>query len=284
MRRRSFGVCAALAVTWVSAALLQADDPIVPVFHEPHHRQVFQYGRRGSSISRFRRATSPGSTRTSRRCSTSRSARRGPGRRIWARSGEAAARRAAARDEGEPPRPRMPMRPAAPHRRDRLPAPVAPGTLISRVSSTTSYVERPITHRLENIGEGLFRAMVVINETAGDEATTQEAAGFSGKPELTNRWFRAYRFALAPGESTPKHRHTAPVAVFQASSGRGGLGIGGMKFEFNDPGQWAFFDAGDAHEIKKPGSARDGVRRGRGPARRNDVLPVVMVLPSTCST
>ncbi len=69
--------------------------------------------------------------------------------------------------------------------------------------------ERPITHRLENIGEGLFRAMVVINETAGDEATTQEAAGFSGKPELTNRWFRAYRFALAPGESTPKHRHTA---------------------------------------------------------------------------
>ena len=44
MRRSSFGVCAALAVAWVSAAALQADDPIVPVFHEPHHRQVFQYG------------------------------------------------------------------------------------------------------------------------------------------------------------------------------------------------------------------------------------------------
>jgi quercetin dioxygenase-like cupin family protein len=128
---------------------------------------------------------------------------------------------------------------------------VAPGTLVSRVSSTISYVERPITHRLENIGEGL----VVINETAGDEATTQEAAGFAGKPELTNRFFRAYRFALAPGESTPKHRHTAPVAVFQASAGRGGVGIGGMKFEFNNPGQWAFFDAGDPHEIKNAGNA-----------------------------
>ena len=28
-----------------------------------------------------------------------------------------------------------------------------------------------------------------------------------------------------------------------------------MKFEFNDPGQWAFFDAGDAHEIKNAGTA-----------------------------
>ncbi|MEO8259145.1 MAG: cupin domain-containing protein, partial [Acidobacteriota bacterium] len=140
-----------------------------------------------------------------------------------------------------------PPRPAA--------APVPPGTLISRLSSTISYAERPVTHRLENIGEGLFRAMVVVNETAGDDATTQEAAGFSGKPELTNRWFRAYRFALAPGESTPPHRHTTPVAVFQASSGRGGVATGAMKFEFNDPGQWAFFDAGDAHAIKNAGEA-----------------------------
>jgi hypothetical protein len=52
--------------------------------------------------------------------------------------------------------------------------------------------------------------MVVINETTGDDATTQEAAGFSGKPELTNRWFRAYRFALAR-RAAPKHRHTAPL-------------------------------------------------------------------------
>ena len=52
MRRYSFGVCAALAFAWVGAAAVRADDPpkdpprdpIVPVYHEPHHRQVFQYG------------------------------------------------------------------------------------------------------------------------------------------------------------------------------------------------------------------------------------------------
>jgi hypothetical protein len=27
-----------------------------------------------------------------------------------------------------------------------------------------------------------------------------------------------------------------------------------MKFEFNDPGQWAFFDAADAHEFKNAGT------------------------------
>ena len=254
MRRYALGVGAVLAVAWVGAAALQADDPIVPVYREPHHRQVFQYGTTRlldlqippGDKSWFHSHESPvlyvtlGASRNrtqnlGEEWGGGGAARGGAGR------GGAAAPDAAAAGAATPPRPAAP--------------PVPPGTLISRVSSTTSYAERPITHRLENIGEGLFRAMVVINETAGDEATTQEAAGFSGKPELTNRWFRAYRLALAPGESTPMHRHTAPVAVFQASSGRGGLGIGAMKFEFNDPGQWAFFDAGDAHEIKNAGQA-----------------------------
>jgi quercetin dioxygenase-like cupin family protein len=246
MRRYSFGVGAALAVAWASAAALQADDPIVPVYREPHHRQVFQYGTTRildlqippGDKSWFHSHESPVLYVT---LGTSRNRTQNLGEE-WAPGAPPAAPDAAATGAATPPRPAA--------------LPVPPGTLISRVSSTTSYAERPITHRLENIGEGLFRAMVVINETAGDEATTQEAAGFSGKPELTNRWFRAYRLALAPGESTPMHRHTAPVAVFQASSGQGGLAVGAMKFEFNDPGQWAFFDAGDAHEIKNAGQAR----------------------------
>src|SRR5690606_2336853 len=66
------------------------------------------------------------------------------------------------------------------------------------VTSTTSYVERPITHRVENSGTRLLKAMVVINETQGNDTVSVEAAGFSGEPALTNPWFRAYRFTLAP--------------------------------------------------------------------------------------
>jgi alkylhydroperoxidase family enzyme/mannose-6-phosphate isomerase-like protein (cupin superfamily) len=97
--------------------------------------------------------------------------------------------------------------------------------------------------------------MVVVNETAGDEATPEQAAGFDGKPELTNRWFRAYRVVLGPGDTTPSHLHTTPAVVFQATEGRA-MGTGATKWDFNTPGQWAFFDAGDRHQIRNMGDGR----------------------------
>ncbi len=139
-----------------------------------------------------------------------------------------------------------------------------PGTTSPRATSTTSYAQMPVTHRLENIGDRLFRAMVVVNETAGDETTTEQAAGFDGKPELTNGWFRAYRLTLAAGQKTPTHRHRAPVVIFQATNGKG-FGSGPMKFEFNEPGQWAFFDASAEHEIGKLRHRPVGAHRSRGP-------------------
>lgn len=122
--------------------------------------------------------------------------------------------------------------------------------------SDVSYAERPVTHRIHNNGTGLYRAMGVINETGGgDETVTEEAAGFTGKAESANRWFRVHRVALAPGEKTPAHQHKAPVVVLQDSGGKG-TASGPMSFELNEPGQWAFFDAGARHEITNGGSER----------------------------
>jgi mannose-6-phosphate isomerase-like protein (cupin superfamily) len=45
------------------------------------------------------------------------------------------------------------------------------------------------------------------------------------------------------------------VAVFQATAGTG-RGAGAMKWEFNEPGQWAYFDTGDAHEVENTGTGR----------------------------
>jgi quercetin dioxygenase-like cupin family protein len=122
--------------------------------------------------------------------------------------------------------------------------------------SDVTYADRPNTHRIRNDGPTLFRAMVVVNETSGgDDAVTEQMAGFTDKPISSNRWFRAYRIALAPGEKTAAHQHKAPVVVLQDTAGKG-LGTGGMKWEFNEPGQWAFFDAGDRHEISNTGEGR----------------------------
>ena len=119
-----------------------------------------------------------------------------------------------------------------------------------------TYATTPNTHRIRNDGPGLFRAMVVVNETkGGDEAVTEQMAGFTDKPLSTNKWFRAYRIVLEPGQKTMAHTHKAPVVVLQDTAGKG-LGTGGMKWEFNEPGQWAFFDAGDRHEITNTGTAR----------------------------
>ena len=94
--------------------------------------------------------------------------------------------------------------------------------------------------------------MAVINESAGDASTSVEAAGFDAEPELVNPWFRAYRVTLNPGESTAIHRHHAAVVIFQATDGTGDAD-GPMRFEFNEPGQWAFFDQEREHVIRNTG-------------------------------
>jgi mannose-6-phosphate isomerase-like protein (cupin superfamily) len=125
-----------------------------------------------------------------------------------------------------------------------------------RLMSDVSDAERAVTHRIHNNGTGLYRAIGVINETAGgDETVTEDAAGFTGKAETSNRWFRIHRVVLAPGEKSPAHQHKAPVVVLQDSAGKG-TASGAMSFEFNEPGQWGFFDSGVRHDISNSGTDR----------------------------
>ena len=93
--------------------------------------------------------------------------------------------------------------------------------------------------------------MVVTNAAAGDD--TDADHGFQGKAELANPWFRAYRITLAPGQSTPSHKHSTESVIIQISEGRG-LAAGPMTWELGEPGRWAWFDGGAAHEIKNVGT------------------------------
>lgn len=228
----AIGPSAAIAQSSEEVAVSRADmaSPVVPVHHEPHHRQVFQFGR-----TRILDLQIP------------------PGDVSWFHThewpvlymslGQSAIRNQNPGGEwtggnrrGDAPRPAPAERPAP------------------RATSFTGYVERPTTHRIENVGDGLFRAMVVVNESAGNEALSVEEAGFDTEPELTNPWFRSYRVSLGHGESTARHEHTTPVVIFQATDGQG-MAHGPMNFEFNEPGQWAFYDAGVGHTIKNSGDA-----------------------------
>jgi len=238
MRGSLIAVIVILSASTSRAQDPERQNPIVPVFHEPHHRQVFQHGPMRildlqlppGDISWFHSHESPVLYVT---LSTSRTRTQNLGQ-DW--GGGGAGRGGAGR--GNAPAATPPTTPPAP-----------------RATSTTSYAQQPVTHRLQNMGDGLFRAMVVINETSGDEATSATDAGFASNPELTNKWFRAYRIVLEPGQKTEPHVHRAPVAVFQVTAGKA-LGAGAMTWEFNEPGQWAFFDAGDRHDVRNAGDGR----------------------------
>jgi quercetin dioxygenase-like cupin family protein len=241
--------------------------PVIPTHLEPHHRQVFQYGTTRildlqlppGDVSWFHTHEWPVyylTTNDSPTISQNLGEEWGAGRRGGGPG----------RAGGAPAAPPAAGAPAGPPPAASAPAPGAPaatpgragggGRGRPRLMSDISYAERPNTHRIRNDGPSLFRAMVVVNETqGGDEAVTEQMAGFTDKPISSNRWFRAYRIALGPGEKTAAHQHKAPVVVLQDTAGKG-VGAGGMKWEFNEPGQWAFFDAGDRHEISNTGEGR----------------------------
>ena len=44
MRRRLLQLAPAVVLAATGAVVITAEEPIVPVYPEPHHRQVFQYG------------------------------------------------------------------------------------------------------------------------------------------------------------------------------------------------------------------------------------------------
>jgi oxalate decarboxylase/phosphoglucose isomerase-like protein (cupin superfamily) len=209
--------------------------PVVPVHEEPHHREVFQHGTTRildlqvppGDISWFHTHEWPVLYMT---LGTSAVRTQNLGS-DWSGGGARAANAGAPRPAQPPPERRTP-----------------------RATSTTSYIERPVTHRIENRGDGLFSAMVVVNETLGDDTVSVADAGFASEPELANPWFRSYRVTLAPGQTTAAHAHKTPVVIFQAIAGKAAAN-GPMSFEFNRPGQWAFYDAGVGHTIENLGDA-----------------------------
>ena len=62
-----------------------------------------------------------------------------------------------------------------------------------RMMSTTSYAQQPLTHRVNNVGQTLYRLIGVINYSAGDDSTAR-SLGFDVAPEISNPWFRGYRW------------------------------------------------------------------------------------------
>jgi uncharacterized protein (DUF885 family)/quercetin dioxygenase-like cupin family protein len=231
-------------------ASLPKGEQVVPVYHEPHHRMLFQYG----TTRILEGQVPPGDTSWYHvhaepilyiTLSTTTAQRTQVLGEDWGRGRgvEGAAPGGAAQGRG-------PSTGSGP-------APAAGrggGPPLLRATSTTSYYDNPVTHRIQNAGDRLFRFMVVANSSAGDESSATPAdSGFTAMPELSNRWFRAYRIKLAPGQSTEMHRHSAESVIVQVSDGQA-FATGPTSWDLGEPGRWAWFDQGKEHQIKNAGT------------------------------
>jgi hypothetical protein len=236
----SFGV-AVVAVRAQEAPRLPdppSGDRVVPVYEEPRHRQIFKSG----TTRVLELIVLPGDTSlfhthedpiayVNLSASTLRTQELG---KEWSQGGGARGARAGGAASAS------------------VPAPAAPAPAV-RVTSTTSYAQTPATHRIANTGTGVVHALVVVNQTKGTDATTPQDTGYGGTPELTNNWFRVYRFSLPPGQ-TGTHTHKTPTFLAQTSDGTA-VARGARLRALNQTGDWAFFDAGVAHEISNTSTA-----------------------------
>jgi len=125
------------------------------------------------------------------------------------------------------------------------------GLLNGRVSSITTYVDEPYTHRVSNEGPGLFRIIAMANYGAAYDGEAQEAAGLAVAPQLENAWFRSFRLELAAGETSAKITHAYPAAIVQVSDGF--LYIhraDGITTELQSVGDWDWRAARQEYQIQ----------------------------------
>ena len=65
----------------------------------------------------------------------------------------------------------------------------------------SSYAATPLTHRVTNVGNGLFRLLAI---SVKDNAPVVHAGELPGRLEATSSWFRWSRVELAAGQATPR--------------------------------------------------------------------------------
>lgn len=121
-----------------------------------------------------------------------------------------------------------------------------------RVFSVVNYVEQPLTHRVNNIGTSLFRLIAIVNQSPGGADDRDDVSGAEDTPEILNRYYRARRVVLAPGQSGRPHRHAVPVVVVQQSAGRVVID-GSMQAELRAPGMFAYHGGVGRHGINNLG-------------------------------
>jgi quercetin dioxygenase-like cupin family protein len=116
-------------------------------------------------------------------------------------------------------------------------APTQPGDL-----SLTTQVSGGYSHRVHNVGSGVFEVLDVEFLRRPEKASEATAAPIAGE----NPSARAYHWSLVPGAKTPEHTHHRPYLIVSATP---------MQLKMSAPDGQSFthdVKAGDFHWVEAP--------------------------------
>ena len=128
-----------------------------------------------------------------------------------------------------------------------------PGRKPGDVNVDTSYVRKPVTHRVTNVGSQLFNLIAITNSTASPSDSGSH--DIPGTLELQNRWFILSRALLTARAARRWYSASSPTIVVQPLPGAATVLLkSGEKHALNTPGSWALVPAGTRYQLTSPGS------------------------------
>lgn len=120
------------------------------------------------------------------------------------------------------------------------------------VASDTSYVTTPLTHRVKNVGDKLFRLIAITNDAP-------PAAGprnpLPGSEVLASRWYTAAQLTLAAGANSNWQTAAAAMVVVQPGEGetRVERDANQAPTALERPGAWVWIPKATRYRISNAG-------------------------------
>ena len=125
------------------------------------------------------------------------------------------------------------------------------GPQFGELRTNIDYVTEAFTHKINNPGPNLFHILALVHDGNGVPIDNNDSpTGMQIEPDIENNWFRAYRFELAPGETTLTQHHINPTIIALGTEGTAYVSReDGITRELTQPGDWTFRDAGASYRI-----------------------------------
>lgn len=125
---------------------------------------------------------------------------------------------------------------------------------IGAVRAVQTYAERPVTHRVTNVGRTLFRLIAVPSRRPGSDAPA--GGTLPGEVIAENRWFRHAVLTVRADETSGGHTTVAPTVLVLVREGRVAVEHGdGWVTSLESPGESTVLPPGARYHVRNGGAA-----------------------------